>query len=310
MSLHPATLSCLQVFFAVVETGSFGGAADTLNITQSAISHRIKQLETLLCVTLIKRTTRKSSITAAGDRLYQGTYKEILEIERVIEGMKPSYDTHLSLTTISSLATNWLLPNLSRYNERFPDQPLSAIADDIILDLKFEGIDAAIRLASKADPLLHMTHICDEWVFPVASPSLVKEADIIDHPATLLDYPLLIDTVAQKGNDESSWEGWLATQNLALPSNIRGQKFNRADIALQAVAAGQGISIARTSLVELTMVEMGLLKQVGRAVKMNHAYYFVCLPEDAERPAIINLRDWVTREMEKSFRRVEALLIT
>lgn len=310
MALHPATLSCLQVFFSVVETGSFSAAAEALHITQSAVSHRIKQLESILETELIQRTTRHIKITNAGERLYQGTHKELVEIERVIESIKRANDAHLNLTTISSLATNWLLPNLSRYNEQFPTQPLSVIADDNVVDLKFEGIDAAIRLTSKADPLLHMTHICDEWVFPVASPDLVEEPDIIDNPAALLNYPLLIDTVAQKGTDESSWEGWLATQGLTLSSTIKSQKFNRADIALQAVVAGQGITIARTSLVEQNMVEMGLFRQVGKAVKMNHSYYFVCQPEDATKPAINNLRDWVKTEMENTFQKVRALLIT
>jgi len=308
MALHPATLSCLQVFFAVVENGSFSAAAEALHVTQSAVSHRIKQLEAMLEVTLLQRTTRHIKVTDAGERLYRSTSKGLLEIERIIEGIKRTGDSHLNLTTISSLASNWLLPNLSRYNEEYPAQPLSVIADDTILDLQFEGIDAAIRLTSKADPLLHSTHICDEWVFPVASPSLVADPNIIDHPEKLLDYPLLIDTVAEKGNDESSWRGWLATQNVSLPSTVTGQRFNRADIALQAVAAGQGITIARSSLVELSMVDMSLFKQVGRAVKMNHAYYFVCQAEDAQMPAVTNLRHWIIREMQNSFTRVSALL--
>jgi len=309
MALHPATLSCLQVFFSVVEHGSFSTAAEALHITQSAVSHRIKQLEAMLEVTLLQRTTRRIKVTDAGERLYRGTNKKLAEIERIVEGIKRTSDSHLNLTTISSLVSNWLLPNLSRYNAEYPAQPLSVIADDSILDLQFEGIDAAIRLTSKADPLLHSTHICEEWVFPVASPSLVTEPDIINHPEKLLSYPLLIDTVAEKGNDESSWQGWLATQNLALPNTVAGQRFNRADIALQAVAAGQGITIARSSLVEQSMVKMGLFKQVGRAVKMNHAYYFACRAEDAQKPAIANLRHWIIREMEISFKTVSALLI-
>ena len=305
MRLHPATLSCLQVFYAVVEKGSFSKASEYLNLTQSAVSHRMKQLEDITGVQLINRSTRYFEITELGNKLYHQTKPNLMEIERSFVNLGGNQDSPLTLTTISSLATKWLLPKLSDYNNKYAHQPLSVLTDDNILDLKCEGINAAIRLTDKEDASLHMTHICEEWVFPVANQSLVSDPNILDHPERLFDYPWLLDTVAEKGTDESSWKGWLKTQGLKVPLGRTDQGFNRTDITLQATTAGQGIAIARASLVDLDMLNMKLFKQVGRAVKMKYSYYFVCTHEVANEPEIVNLRNWITQELKSTMEHVK-----
>ena len=309
MALHPATLTCLQVFNAIVEEGSFSKASRRLGLTQSAVSHRIKQLEEITGVTLINRTTRYMKVTDAGHRLFDQSRLSLAELERTLSSLANLSEPPLSLTTISSLATKWLLPNLSGYNEQCPNQPLSVLTDDNIVDLDFEGVDSAIRLTDVINSNLHMTFICEEWVFPVASKSLVNNKEIINHPEHLLNFPWLIDVVAEKGSDESSWKGWTSSQGLAFPSNHPTQSFNRSDIALQAAAAGQGIAIARASLVETDMLDMQLFHQVGHAVKMKYAYYFVCPHNKAEHPIFINLCEWLTEELSKSVNRVKQHLI-
>lgn len=309
MALHPATLTCLQVFNAVVEEGSFSGASKRLNLTQSAVSHRIKQLEQITSSALINRTTRYMKITSTGERLYNQSRINLNELERTLTSLTANSDAPLSLTTISSLATKWLLPNLADYNKRFPNQPLSVLTDDNIIDLNFEGVDAAIRLTDTVNPNLHMSYICDEWVFPVASQSLIKQQELVGKPAKLFDHPWLMDVVAEKGQDESSWKGWLASQGLVFPAEHTVQNFNRSDMALQAAAAGQGIAIARASLVKTDMLDMGLFQQVGTAVKMKYSYYFVCPHNKAEDPVIVNLRDWICNELQQSVETVKQQLM-
>lgn len=309
MALHSATLTCLQVFNAIVEEGSFSKASERLNLTQSAVSHRVKQLEEITGVTLIHRTTRYMKVTDVGQRLYNQSRLNLVELERTLSSLKSMSEAPLSLTTISSLATKWLLPKLNEYNQQHPNHPLSVLTDDKIIELDYEGIDAAIRLTDINDPNLHMSFICDEWVFPVASNAIAKDENIIAHPKQLFDFPWLLDVIAEKGSDESSWKGWLSNQALSFPVNHKTQSFNRTDIALQAAAAGQGVAIARASLVETDMLEMKLFKQVGRAVKMKYSYYFVCSHEKADHPVIVNLRDWISKELKASVSRVKQQLI-
>lgn len=309
MALHSATLTCLQVFNAIVEEGSFSKASERLSLTQSAVSHRVKQLEDITGVILIHRTTRYMKVTDAGQRLYNQSRLNLAELERTLSSLRSTSAAPLSLTTISSLATKWLLPKLSEYNQEHPSQPLSVLTDDNIIDLNYEGIDAAIRLTDVNDPSLHMSFICDEWVFPVASDAIAKDKALIDYPKRLFDFPRLVDVIAEKGSDESSWRGWLRSQGISFPDNCAEQNFNRTDIALQATAAGQGVAIARASLVETDMLELKLFKQVGRAVKMKYSYYFVCPHDKAEHPEIINLKNWISKELKATVSRVKQQLV-
>lgn len=309
MPLHPATLTCLQVFNAVVEERSFSKASSKLGLTQSAISHRVKQLEDITGVVLINRTTRKIQITELGNRLYNQSRLNLAEIQRSLDSLVDTSNSPLSLTTISSLATKWLLPKLNDYNQRYPEQPLSVLTDDKIVDLRFEGIDAAIRLTNVKDTSISMTFICDEWVFPVANKSLIKSQTIFEQPHKLYEFPWLLDIVSEKGNDESSWKGWLQSHGLSFPAGRADQSFNRTDIALQASAAGQGVAIARASLVESDMLDMNLYHQVGRAIKMKYSYYFVCPHDKANTPLFINLRNWITQELQRTVDRVKEQLI-
>lgn len=321
MSLHPATLTCLQVFNAIVEEGSFSKASIRLNLTQSAVSHRVKQLEEITGISLIHRTTRYMKITEAGERLYNQSRLNLADIERTLLSLRANTDSPLSVTTISSLATKWLLPELTNYNQQFPQQPLSVLTDDKITDLPFEGIDAAIRLTNVKDPSLHMTYICDEWVFPVASPSLLGNfprakqlpactlEEMLEQPGLLFEFPRLVDVVAERGSDESSWHGWLSSQQLTPPEMGIEQHFDRSDIALQAAAAGQGVAMARASLVQTDMLTLQLFQQVGKAVKMKYAYYFVCPLEKAKKPMMINLKNWVAKELKATVDKVKENLI-
>ncbi|MDG1750795.1 MAG: LysR substrate-binding domain-containing protein [Thalassotalea sp.] len=309
MALHPATLTCLQVFNAIVEEGSFSKASGRLSLTQSAVSHRLKQLEEITGVILIHRTTRYIKITDSGQRLYNQSRLNLAELERTLSSLRSTSAGPLSLTTISSLATKWLLPKLNEYNQQHPNQPLSVLTNDNIIDLNYEGIDAAIRLTDVNDPSLHMSFISDEWVFPVASDVIAKGKALIDCPKKLFDFPRLVDIIAEKGTDESSWKGWLLSQGVSFPDSQMEQNFNRTDIALQATAAGQGVAIARASLVETDMLEMKLFKQVGRAVKMKYSYYFVCPHEKAENPEIINLKNWISKELKEAVIRVKKQLV-
>ena len=94
-----------------------------------------------------------------------------------------------------------------------------------------------------------------------------------------------------------------------MPGDRTDQSFNRTDIALQAASAGQGIAMARASLVDIDMLEMNLFRQVGRAVKMKYSYYFVCQPGRANNPAIVNLKEWLVEELALSLDKVKQSLI-
>ena len=108
------------------------------------------------------------------------------------------------------------------------------------------------------DTDLDVTFICHDLIVPVASPSLNLPADIMNNPEALLNHPLLSVVGFQVGYKGYSWESWFEAQNKIMPQGNEGSKFNRTDIAMQAVIAGQGIGLTRASFLEIDMLETGL----------------------------------------------------
>ncbi|MGF1755479.1 LysR family transcriptional regulator [Vibrio makurazakiensis] len=138
----------MMVFMQVVESGSITKAADKLDLSKSVVSQHIKQLEADLAVTLLKRTTRKQSLTAEGERFYlhcctihkvsEQAWEEMTEQQTIPRGK-------LKVTAPHALMDSIVAPALVLAFEQYHDVQLELIGHDDQLDLMQEGIDLAIR---------------------------------------------------------------------------------------------------------------------------------------------------------------------
>ncbi|GLR73571.1 LysR family transcriptional regulator [Aliivibrio sifiae] len=142
-------LKQMTLFMTVVESGSITKAADKLDLSKSVISQHIKQLEADLGLPLLKRTTRKQSLTASGERFYlqccemhqlaEKAWSDILHQKEFPQGK-------LTVTAPHALMNDIIIPALSSVFSVHKDVKLNLIAHDGQLDLMQEDIDLAIRV--------------------------------------------------------------------------------------------------------------------------------------------------------------------
>lgn len=142
-------LKQMTLFMTVVESGSITKAADKLDLSKSVISQHIKQLEADLGLPLLKRTTRKQSLTASGERFYlqccemhqlaEKAWSDILYQQEFPQGK-------LTVTAPHALMNDIIIPALSSVFSAHKDVKLNLIAHDGQLDLMQEDIDLAIRV--------------------------------------------------------------------------------------------------------------------------------------------------------------------
>ncbi len=131
---HLATLTALQ------REGSLVSAARHLGVTQSALSHQLRELEGSLGVRLVERKTKPVRFTRAGERLLTLAGKVLPEVERTADELMRSADgsggrLHIALECHSCF--DWLLPTLDAFRSEFPDVDL-----DLKLDALFSALDA------------------------------------------------------------------------------------------------------------------------------------------------------------------------
>jgi len=242
-------LDTLRVFEAAARLKSFKEAGDELNVTASAVSHRVAALEEELATPLFVRHTRRIEVTPQGERLAAGVRRGLAEIRRAVTSVDRRESTHIRITGIPSHVTRWLAPRLHRFRVAHPEIELHITADLTLVDLTQRTFDVALRFGNGAYPGVRAEYLMDDAIFPVASPRYMAEAGPIAKPADILLLTRILDVTAEDDESGTNWRTWFAHHRLPMDSVERGMQFNGAAIALEAAAGGLGVAIARRSLV-------------------------------------------------------------
>lgn len=143
----------LLAFIAVAREGSFTRAAAQLGLSQSALSHKMRELEARLGLRLLTRTTRSVSATEAGQRLLQALVPNFENIDAAVAGLSELRDKPrgtIRICTISDYAADALLwPGLARFLPHYPDIHVEVISDPTMTDIVAERFDAGVSLGEQ-----------------------------------------------------------------------------------------------------------------------------------------------------------------
>jgi len=142
----------LRAFRAIAEHGSFTRAAAALDVTASALSQTLRQLETQLDTRLLHRTTRRVGLSEAGHELLQRITPALKELDAAMDALRQHGDRPaglLRLTVPDVVAIALLDPLLGEFMARWPDVKLDIHVDNGLSDLIAEGFDAGIRLGER-----------------------------------------------------------------------------------------------------------------------------------------------------------------
>lgn len=142
-------LNELQAFVAVARERSFTRAAAKAGVSQSALSHTIRQLEERLGVRLLTRTTRAVSPTDAGERLLQGIGPHFDEIEAQVDALSELRDKpvgNIRMVASDYAINNVLWPKLRGFLSKFPDIKVELYLDNGLSDIVTERFDAGVRM--------------------------------------------------------------------------------------------------------------------------------------------------------------------
>jgi len=288
----PPPLSSVRAFEAAARHMSFTQAADELGVTQSAVSHGVRDLENRFGVTLFDRNGRRLALTDSG-RVYLPYAAEALERlragDRAIERPKRR-ERVLTVSVSPSFAAKWLAPRLGAFAVAYPEVDLRVSANPAHVDFADGEIDVAIRHGDGSWPHLHCERLCEEDVFPVCSPML-QGAEALATPADLSSQVLI------HHRDRSAWRAWLRHFGISPGKNVaHGPILNEMSLAIDAAVAGHGIALARTALVARDLREGRLLRPLVESVPAEFAYWIVCPPSHAQANNVAGFRAWLRDE--------------
>ncbi len=291
------SLDALRIFVVAARHLSFTDAGSQLNLTQSAVSHRIRGLEEELGFALFRRLTRRLELTPQGRALARKVGNAISEIDRSIVDLERSDDAApLKVTMLPSVASLWLIPRLPRIRCRCPHLDVQVIADPRLLDLRAEGIDLAIRFCRSPHSGYVATRLMGDRVFPVCAPELFRRCGRVNSIDALLALPLLHDSSTDRDGSDSDWRAWLDHHGRPNADCHVGQHFSEASMLINAATLGLGVALARASLVADQIASGALVCPLELVAPTAYTYYLLGLPEAVEQPKIALFRDLLIEE--------------
>lgn len=288
MSVRLPSLNGLRAFEAVARHMSFTKAAEELNVTQTAVSHQIRRLEAELGVPLFLRLNDGLALSEDGQAYLPGIRAAFHELRYSTEQLLESRDKSvLTISTLVSFASKWLLPRLPSFQQAFPAIDVRISASTERVDFRKDAIDAAIRYGRGDWKGLRADFLMSDEVFPVCSPAL---AQTLRAPADLANHTLL----QVSGVTAGDWGAWLraAGQPLQLAEGPR-MTFDLAMMAVQAAVDGQGVCIGRSTYVEDDLRAGRLVAPFGLRLKDELGFYLVTPHETAESKKIVAFRAWL-----------------
>jgi DNA-binding transcriptional LysR family regulator len=145
----------LRIFHAAAAAGSFTHAADTLGLSQSAVSRQVSSLEQDLKVPLFHRHARGLVLTEQGELLYHTAQDVLMKLESAkikLTDSKERPHGELKVTTTVGLGMGWLAPRLGEFLDLYPDIQIKVILTDEELDLSMREADVGIRVRQPVQP--------------------------------------------------------------------------------------------------------------------------------------------------------------
>lgn len=287
------SIQTLRSFDAACRHQSYSRAGQELGLTHSAISHRIRELETLLGKTLFDRKGNRMVPNADGRHLHAQVANALSLLANIFE-QEPETGKVLTLSVFPALS-RWLIPRLSQWRSNHPEIELR-LHQSSVPEALGEGIDAAIRYGSGQWAGAESRRLANEIFIPVCSPRWRAEfgdrAAGLD-PTHLLRHPW------------HSWEAWFQQAGIHSPGQAKGPEYSDSAQLIDAALAGEGVALARGMGVVDRLSEGSLVRLFDTALPDERAYYFV-RPSGPSLPALADFERWLANEFDRSSQLLES----
>lgn len=295
-------LEALRYFECAARHLNFTLAAQELCVSQSAVSQKIIHLEDSLNYKIFERKPRQLRLTANGDELFQSVHLALNQIRDTVNNLESRKQiSRLEIYCMPSFASRWLMPCINDFHQNHLNIDLNLVAEFSEPNFHKEEVDVGICHGIGDQASMEQQLLFRDYIYPVASPELLKRVSL-KTPEDLSKTILLHDSVPQ-AKLSTSWHRWLSELNIKGVDHNSGNRFNQADLIVQAAIDGQGVALGRHALVAREVANGRLVPLFGHIVE-DGGVYLVCLKKLVERPQVGLFIDWIKQQsqlFEKQF---------
>ncbi|QND51696.1 LysR family transcriptional regulator [Phyllobacterium sp. 628] len=287
-------IDTLQTFECAARHGSFTQAAKELNLTQSAVSRQMGELESQIGVLLFERIRQRVVLSDAGQKFLPEVRRLLgLTEETMLRAMAASQSaSSLSIATLPTFGSRWLMPRLPDFLRQYPEMALSVASRSQPFDFEEEPFDLAIHYGQPVWAHATCTYLCSEMIVPVGSPELCA-ANPVATPAELAgSAPLLHLSTRPK-----AWADWFETVRADVVSPYKGHRFEHFSMVIEAALTGLGFALVPRYLIEHELSSGRLLVLFDQPLKTENSYYLVIPDHKKENPLAQSFFAWIADQV-------------
>lgn len=237
-------LKAMEVYVSVVEHGSLAGAAGQLRASSAAISRQLTMLERRLGARLLHRTTRRISLSQAGQNFYARARQVLADVQEAeaavgLDSVQPcgllrvAAPVHFGMLELSRV--------LPEFRAAYPELHIDLDLSDRLIDLVHDGIDVAVRIAGALDPALVARRIAPVRIVTCAAPSYLDRRGWPREPDELSQHDTLCYSLLAKADHWTFVDDRGQSREVRLNPTVRA---NNSEVLRQLALAGGGVIAA------------------------------------------------------------------
>lgn len=277
-------LDYLVTFQIAAELESFAATAKELNVSETAISRKMKLLEQHFDCALFVRGHRSVQLTEQGRKLLNGVTPALTGIARISQEMMTDHaPTTVRMSATNSVSSLWLMPRLRKFRQANRNITISLMSSDLDTECLTEDYDLTILRGDGNWPGFDARLLFGETVFPVCAPGYLENHVTIPGTRDLLDHALI--EVSNNHTEWLNWKTWLARKGHD-PELVRHSTFvNTYPLAIQAAVDGLGIALGWGHLVDHHLQAGNLIRPLGAELVRTNSGYYLLTRQGSKPPA-------------------------
>jgi len=276
-------LNALRAFEAAARHLSFTRAGLELFVSQGAVSHQVKALETRLGTPLFRRLPRGLALTDEGLALIPVVQDAFDRLGSTLDRFSGGrYREVLTLGVVGTFATGWLLDRLPHFSRGHPDIDLRVLTNNNRVDQAGDGLDLAIRFGDGAWHGMEAHSILTAPLTPLCTPTIAAR---LSDPRDLAAEPLL------RSYRRDEWRAWFAAAGTPAPA-VHGPMFDSSVTMAAAAAAGHGVALLPPAMFSAYLGEERLVRPFAAEVDLGR-YWLTRSQSRHETPAMARFRAWI-----------------
>jgi LysR family glycine cleavage system transcriptional activator len=297
------SLRAVRSFVAAAKYLNFTRAAESLCVSQAAISRQIRELEAYMGVELFKRVGRAVELTEAGSAFYDAAYLSFVNIAQAAERTQGLGISKRSLTICCSHAFSdfWLSERLPEFMALYPEIQIQVVCTEQFLQLE-PGVYPDVFINKSADPRegYRSVPLFHDLIYPVCTPEYLADHSELNSIEALQTHPLLNLTPYGRSQvaEHLDWGVWFSFFNMDITDPFTGVQYaftaNTYHLLIKLVLRHQGVTLGWHHLVDPLIQQGRLVRPVKEELLMKEKqHYLTFLESKSGDEALIAFKDWI-----------------